>query len=105
VRLMRRTVGPDIGVKASGGIRNFKDAWRLIRAGASRLGVSSSVAILEGLSLYKFAPAAWLEEEIPCHFCPSRSASLDKQPKAVYAYYKKKCLTCPHLEKFNKFYE
>jgi len=105
VRLMRRTVGPDIGVKASGGIRNFKDAWRLIRAGASRLGVSASVAILEGLSLYKFAPAAWLEEEIPCHFCPSRFANLDKQPKAVYAYYKKKCLTCPHLEKFNKFYE
>jgi deoxyribose-phosphate aldolase len=105
VRLMRQTVGPDIGVKASGGIRNFKDAWRLIRAGASRLGVSASVAIVEGLSLYKFAPAAWLEEEIPCHFCPSRFANLDKQPKAVYAYYKKKCLTCPHLENFNKFYE
>lgn len=105
VRLMRRTVGPDIGVKASGGIRNFKDAWRLIQAGASRLGVSSSVAIVEGLSLYKFAPTAWLEEEIPCHFCPSRFANLDKQPKAVYAYYKKKCLACPHLEKFNKFYE
>jgi deoxyribose-phosphate aldolase len=105
VRLMRRTVGPGIGVKASGGIRNFKDAWRLIQAGASRLGVSASVAIVEGLSLYKFAPAAWLEEEIPCHICPSRFANLDKQPKAVYAYYKKKCLACPHLENFNKFYE
>ena len=105
VRLMRRTVGPDIGVKASGGIRNFKDAWRLIQAGASRLGVSASVAIVEGLSLYKFAPAAWLEEEIPCHICPSRFANLDKQPKAVYAYYKKKCQACPHLEQFNKFYE
>ncbi len=105
VRLMRRTVGPEIGVKASGGIRNFKDAWRLIQAGASRLGVSASVAIIEGLSLYRFAPAAWLEEEIPCHFCPSRFASLDKQPKAVYAYYKKKCQACPHLERYNKFYE
>jgi deoxyribose-phosphate aldolase len=105
VRLMRRTVGPDIGVKASGGIRNFKDAWRLIQAGASRLGVSASVGIVEGLSLFKFAPAAWLEEEIPCHVCPSRFANLDKQPKAVYAYYKKKCLACPHLEAFNKFYE
>jgi deoxyribose-phosphate aldolase len=105
VRLMRQTVGPDIGVKASGGIRNFKDAWRLIQAGASRLGVSASVGIVEGLSLFKFAPAAWLEEEIPCHFCPSRFANLDKQPKALYAYYKKKCLTCPHLENFNKFYE
>jgi deoxyribose-phosphate aldolase len=105
VRLMRKTVGPGIGVKASGGIRNFKDAWRLIQAGASRLGVSASVGIVEGLSLYKFAPAAWLEEEIPCHVCPSRFANIDKQPKAVYAYYKKKCLACPHLENFNKFYE
>ena len=105
VRLMRQTVGPDIGVKASGGIRNFKDAWRLIRAGASRLGLSASVGIVEGLSLYKFAPTAWLEEEIPCHICPARFANVDKQPKAVYAYYKKKCLACPHLENFNKFYE
>ncbi len=105
VQLMRRTVGPTIGVKASGGIRNFKDAWRLIRAGASRLGVSASVGIVEGLSLYRYAPAAWLEEEIPCHFCPSRFANLDKQPKALYSYYKKKCLTCPHVEAFNKFYE
>jgi deoxyribose-phosphate aldolase len=105
VRLMRQTVGPDIGVKAAGGIKNFKDAWRLIRAGASRLGTSASVGIVEGLSLYTFAPAAFLEEEIPCHVCPSRHANLDKQPKAVYAYYKKKCLACPHLDTYNKFYE
>jgi len=105
VRLMRQTVGPDIGVKAAGGIKNFKEAWRLVRAGASRLGLSASVGIVEGLSLYKFAPAAWLEEEIPCHICPSRFANLDKQPKAVYAYYKKKCLACPLQEKYNKFYE
>jgi len=105
VRLMRQTVGPDVGVKASGGIRNFKDAWRLIRAGASRLGLSASVGVVEGLSLYKFAPAAWLEEEIPCHFCAARFANLDKQPKAVYAYYKKKCQVCPHLETYNRYYE
>jgi len=105
VRLMRQTVGPGIGVKAAGGIRNFKDAWRLIQAGASRLGLSASVGVVEGLSLYKYAPAAWLEEEIPCHVCPSRYAHIDKQPKAVYAYYKKKCLTCPHLETHNRFYE
>ena len=105
VRLMRQTVGPEIGVKAAGGIRNFKDAWRLIQAGASRLGLSSSVGVVEGLSLYKFAPTAWLEEEIPCHICPARFANLDKQPKAVYAYYKKKCLACPNVDKYNKFYE
>ena len=81
VRLMRRTVGPDIGVKASGGIRNFKEAWRLIQAGASRLGVSASVGIVEGLSFYKFAPAAWLEEEVPCHICPCASPTSTSSPR------------------------
>jgi deoxyribose-phosphate aldolase len=99
VRLMRQTVGPEIGVKAAGGIRKLKDAWRLIQAGASRLGMSASVSVVEELSLLKIAPPAWLEEEIPCHICPSRLANPDKQPKAVYEYYKKKCLACPHLEK------
>jgi deoxyribose-phosphate aldolase len=50
VRLMRRIVGPAIGVKASGGIRTFQDALRMIEAGASRLGTSAGVAIVEGLS-------------------------------------------------------
>jgi deoxyribose-phosphate aldolase len=65
VRLMRRTVGPEIGVKAAGGIRTFEDAWRMIRAGASRLGMSASVAVVEGLALFKFDPAASPEEESP----------------------------------------
>jgi len=47
VALMRRTVGPQIGVKASGGIRTFADALRMIRAGATRLGASSGVRIVE----------------------------------------------------------
>ncbi|MCX6557898.1 MAG: deoxyribose-phosphate aldolase [Candidatus Aminicenantes bacterium] len=51
VRLMRRTVGANIGVKASGGIRNLDEARRLIRAGASRLGLSASMAIVEELAL------------------------------------------------------
>jgi len=55
VRLMRRAVGPDIGVKASGGIRNLDDARRLIRAGASRLGLSASKAIVEELAHEKKA--------------------------------------------------
>ena len=105
IRLMRQTVGPDIGVKASGGIKNFKDAWRAVDAGANRLGTSASVSIIEGASLFRFAPKAWLEPEIPCHICPSRAAKLDKLPKAVYAYYKKKCNTCEHRDKYNKFYE
>jgi deoxyribose-phosphate aldolase len=48
VALMRRTVGPDIGVKAAGGIRTREAAEAMIRAGATRLGTSSSVQIVSG---------------------------------------------------------
>lgn len=48
VRLMRETVGDALGVKASGGIRDAAAAKEMIDAGASRLGLSSSEAILEG---------------------------------------------------------
>ncbi|MEF2967513.1 deoxyribose-phosphate aldolase [Paenibacillus sp. M1] len=50
VALMRETVGPDIGVKASGGVRSLADAEAMIQAGASRLGTSAGVAIAQGLS-------------------------------------------------------
>lgn len=46
VKLMRETVGPDLGVKASGGIHSRQDAQAMIDAGATRLGVSASVAIM-----------------------------------------------------------
>lgn len=48
IRLMRGTVGPEMGVKASGGVRSLEDAIALIEAGATRLGASSGVAIMEG---------------------------------------------------------
>ena len=48
VALMRKTVGPDMGVKASGGARSYEDALAFIKAGATRIGASSSVAIMEG---------------------------------------------------------
>lgn len=48
VALMRRVVGSEMGVKASGGIRDTETAIAMIKAGASRLGVSASVAIVEG---------------------------------------------------------
>lgn len=48
VALMRRVVGTEMGVKASGGIRDTETAIAMIQAGASRLGVSASVAIVEG---------------------------------------------------------
>ncbi|WP_055105279.1 deoxyribose-phosphate aldolase [Paenibacillus ihumii] len=48
VALMRRTVGPDIGVKASGGIRSLEDVHRMVKAGATRIGASSGVQIVKG---------------------------------------------------------
>jgi deoxyribose-phosphate aldolase len=48
VALMRRVVGPAMGVKAAGGIRTFEDAQRMIAAGASRIGASASVKIMQG---------------------------------------------------------
>lgn len=46
IQLMRATVGPNIGVKASGGIRDYETAIAMLEAGASRIGASSSVAIV-----------------------------------------------------------
>ncbi|HEL2383575.1 TPA: deoxyribose-phosphate aldolase [Streptococcus suis] len=48
VALMRKTVGPDMGVKASGGARSYEDAIAFIEAGATRIGASSGVAIMKG---------------------------------------------------------
>ncbi len=47
VKLMRSVVGSDFGVKASGGIRTYRDAAKLVEAGANRIGTSSGVAIIE----------------------------------------------------------
>ena len=48
VALMRRVVGPEIGVKASGGVRTYEDAESMIKAGATRIGASAGVKILQG---------------------------------------------------------
>lgn len=48
VALMRKTVGDRLGVKASGGIRSYEKAMEMIEAGASRLGTSSGIAIING---------------------------------------------------------
>ena len=48
VRLMRQTVGKDMGVKAAGGIRTYADAIAMIEAGANRIGTSTAVAIIKG---------------------------------------------------------
>jgi deoxyribose-phosphate aldolase len=48
IRLMRETVGPEVGVKASGGIRTPEDVKRMVEAGATRIGASASVKIVRG---------------------------------------------------------
>lgn len=50
VALMRKTVGPDVGVKASGGVRTYEDAVAMIEAGANRLGASAGIKIIAGPS-------------------------------------------------------
>ena len=46
IQLMRKVVGPNMGIKASGGVRTYEDAVKMIEAGANRLGSSNSVAIV-----------------------------------------------------------
>jgi deoxyribose-phosphate aldolase len=50
VALMRRVVGPEMGVKAAGGVRTYEDAENMIKAGATRIGASAGVKILQGPS-------------------------------------------------------
>ena len=94
VKLMREIVGDKMGVKAAGGIRSFKDAIRLIDAGADRLGTSSGVAIVEDFRWAQYSDS-WMAPDKPCWTCPSRMANMAKQPKEVYKWYKERCLTCP----------
>ena len=48
VALMRRVVGPEMGVKASGGVRTFEEARSMVQAGATRIGASAGVKIVQG---------------------------------------------------------
>ncbi len=49
IKLMRAVVGPEMGVKASGGVRSLEDMKKMISAGATRIGASSGVQIMQGL--------------------------------------------------------
>ncbi len=57
VTLMRRVVGPEMGVKAAGGVRTYADAESMLKAGATRIGASAGVKIIQGPGSEK-APAA-----------------------------------------------
>lgn len=51
IRLMRKVVGPYMGVKASGGVRDYKTAVAMVEAGATRLGTSSGIAIIKNMGI------------------------------------------------------
>jgi deoxyribose-phosphate aldolase len=51
VRLMRQTVGPQMGIKAAGGVRSYADAMAMVEAGATRIGASAGVEIVEQVPL------------------------------------------------------
>jgi deoxyribose-phosphate aldolase len=50
VELMRKAVGPEMGVKAAGGVRTYEDAEKMIKAGATRIGASAGIKIMQGPS-------------------------------------------------------
>lgn len=53
VKLLKASVSPNIKIKAAGGVRSFEDCVKMIDAGASRIGTSSGVLIIEGLEVNK----------------------------------------------------
>lgn len=57
VQLMRRVVGPEMGVKASGGVRTYEDAEAMVKAGATRIGASAGIKIIQGAKEHEAAPA------------------------------------------------
>ncbi|MEW6649821.1 MAG: deoxyribose-phosphate aldolase [Chloroflexota bacterium] len=57
VALMRRVVGPEMGVKASGGVRTYEDAEEMVKAGATRIGASAGVKIIAGPGQTSAKPA------------------------------------------------
>jgi deoxyribose-phosphate aldolase len=58
ISMMRRVVGPEMGVKASGGIRTTEDAEKMVQAGATRIGASASVKIVQGVGQLSTPSAA-----------------------------------------------
>ena len=67
VRLMRETIGPDMGLKASGGVRTYEDAVKMINAGATRLGTSSGLTIVseDGSDEYKCVNCGSCDKQCP----------------------------------------
>jgi deoxyribose-phosphate aldolase len=105
--LMREAVGPDMGVKAAGGIREAMTVVRLMYAGARepdlrdplhfRIGTSGPLNILATLNWMKADPQAWAEAKvIPCTICPHGQTG--KQRREIREIYMKRCRLCPYRE-------
>ncbi|HHS97945.1 MAG TPA: deoxyribose-phosphate aldolase [Chloroflexi bacterium] len=105
IRLMRDAVGPDMGVKAAGGIRDALAVIRLIYAGALdpalrtpdrfRLGTSSPLGILSSLrDLQRDLETQIATPPVPCTICPSSHA--EKLRPALREYHLRRCRQCPH---------
>jgi deoxyribose-phosphate aldolase len=58
VALMRRAVGPEMGIKAAGGVRTYEEAEGMVKAGATRIGASAGIKIIQGPSSSKAAVPA-----------------------------------------------
>ena len=88
VSIMRQTIGPDMGLKAAGGIRNAKTAVRLINAGANRLGASAGIAIIDSLAK-TIEQGEWFDSipDKPEDIYSWGAADPKKQPKDIYEYY------------------
>lgn len=94
IYLMRKTVGDEMGVKSAGGIHDFKDAYLMIAAGASRIGASAGVEIIE--SYEKIDLGDWIENVDPCSLCPSKMLSPEDVPASTHEYYESKCQGCKY---------
>ena len=58
VELMRKTVGPEMGVKAAGGVRTYEDVEKMVKAGATRIGASAGVKIIQGPAKEPITPGS-----------------------------------------------
>src|SRR5271156_3413587 len=65
VRLIRETIGPNTGIKAAGGVRSLEDLQKMIAAGATRIGASAGVKIIEQLRSGKFSTMPGAASAVP----------------------------------------
>lgn len=110
VKLLRKIVGSNMGIKAAGGIRTLLDAARVIIAGGSvidplkfRIGASAGINIVNEAKEISLIDN-WIPDEIPCRLCPVHAATSKKMTQNHYSYLKNKCKKCDYIE-YSKLYD